>query len=71
MPDFYITAINFLLSSKYIQVWRSRFTSRWRYYFHLDEKRNLVHNIHVIVTNNSYFDYDLSPKMAFIAETCC
>jgi len=38
-------------------------------YLHLDIRRDLVHNIHHIAIYISYYDYVLSLKMAFIAET--
>jgi len=40
-------------------------------YSQLDVRSDLVHNFHGIVICISYYDYVLSLKMAFIAETCC
>jgi len=39
-------------------------------YLHFDATRYLVHNIHGIVTCISFYEYVLSLKVVFIAETC-
>jgi len=40
-------------------------------YHHLDVRWDLIHNMHGIVINISYYEYVLDLKMAFIATACC
>jgi len=40
------------------------------HYHRVDVRRYFVHNIHGVVIYFAFFEYVLSLKMVFIAETC-
>ena len=71
-PSFYIIILfrsfNYKMYAMFTPIYNVHYITQ---YLHLDLRRDLVHTFNGTVIYISHYEYVLSLKMTFIAETCC